>query len=96
MEKLIVSEQDIINSLCVYTARKKQVQPEEVEIELMYGDDYGFSAESWVNGRKQVFIMANIIEALRLWLDEYLNMEPFAAAIELKLDDEQGIIAYIS
>lgn len=96
MEKLIISEQDIINSLCIYTAGKKQVRPEEVEIELMYDDDYGFSAESWVNGRKQVLIKVNIIEALRLWLDEVLNIDPFAAAIELKLDDEQGIIAYIS
>jgi hypothetical protein len=96
METMIISEQDIINSLCVYTARKKQVRPEEVEVELMYDEDYGFSAESWVNGRKQVLITANIIEALRLWLDEFLNMDPFAAAIELKLDDEQGIIAYIS
>lgn len=96
MEKLIISEQDIINSLCIYMAGKKQVRPEEVEIELMYDDDYGFSAESWVNGRKQVLIKVNIIEALRLWLDEVLNIDPFAAAIELKLDDEQGIIAYIS
>lgn len=42
--------------------RKKQVQPQEVEIELMYDDDYGFSAESYVHDRKQVHITLNIIE----------------------------------
>jgi len=95
MERLIISEQDIINSICVYISRKKQVKPEEVEVELMYDDDYGFSAEAFVDGRKQVLITANLIEALRLWLDEFMNEDPYAG-IELKLDDEEGIIALIN
>jgi hypothetical protein len=94
MEKLIISEQDIINAVCVYVSRKKQVKPEEVEVELMYDDDYGFSAEAYVEERKQILIAANLIEALRLWLDEYLNRDPFAG-IELVLDDEEGIIAVV-
>jgi hypothetical protein len=92
MEKLILSEQDIINAICVYISRKKQVKPEEVEVELMYDDDYGFSAEAYVHERKQVLITLNIIEALRLWLEEYLHRDPYVG-INLVLDDEQGIIA---
>lgn len=92
MEKLIIPEQDIINAICVYISRKKQVRPEDVEVELMYDDDYGFSAESYVEGRKQVLIAQNIIEALRLWMDEYLNIDPYIG-INLVLDDEEGIIA---
>ncbi|MFE8700637.1 YxcD family protein [Cytobacillus sp. FJAT-54145] len=95
MEKLIISEQDIINAVCVYISRKKQVKPEDVEVELMYDDDYGFSAETYVDGRKQILIAANLIEALRLWLDEFLNRDPFSG-IKLVLDDEEGIIAIIS
>lgn len=95
MERLIIPEQDIINAVCVYISRKKQVRPEEVEVELMYDDDYGFSAEAYVDGRKQVLIMANLIEALRLWLDEFMNEDPYAG-IKLKLDEEEGIIAAIS
>jgi len=94
MERLIISEQDIVNALCVYIARKKQIKPEEVEIELMYDDDYGFSAEAYANGRKQVLVTINIIEALRMWLDEFLNRDPYSG-IELVLDDEEGIIAVI-
>ncbi|AYA74492.1 DUF2653 domain-containing protein [Bacillus sp. Y1] len=94
MEKLIISEQDIINAVCVYIAKKKQINPEAVEVELMYDDDYGFSAEVFVDDRKQVLITANLIEALRLWLDEYLGRDPYAP-IKLHLDDNEGIIAYI-
>jgi hypothetical protein len=95
MERLRIPEQDIINAVCVYIARKKQVEPTEVEVELMYDDDYGFSAETFVDGRKQVLITINLIEALRLWLDEYLNKDPYSG-IELVLDDEEGIIALVS
>ena len=95
MESLKLSEQEIINSLCMYIAAKRQVSPENVEIELMYDDDYGFSAESHVNGRSQILITANMIEALRFYIEHQLNMDPFAAAIELELDDDEGIIAYV-
>ncbi|WP_453991917.1 YxcD family protein [Bacillus nitroreducens] len=95
MATLILSEQEIINAVCVYTGLKKQVKPEEVEVELMYDDDYGFSAEVYVNDRKQVLIMANLIEAIRLWLGEFLNRDPYAG-IKLILDDEEGIIAHIN
>ena len=94
MEKLVLPEQDIINAICVYVSRKKQIKPEEVEVELIYDVDTGFSAESFWHNRKQVLVMSNIIEALRLWLDEFLNEDPFAG-IKLELDDEAGIVAYI-
>lgn len=95
MERLIISEQDIINAVCIYTARKRQIKPEEVEVELMYDDDYGFSAEVYVGERKQVLTTGNLIEALRLWLDEVLHRDPFAG-IQLVLDDDEGIIAVIN
>jgi hypothetical protein len=94
MAKLVISEQDVINAVCVYTARKRQIKAEAVEVELMYDDDYGFSAEVFVEDRKQVLITANLIEALRLWLDEYLGHDPYAP-IKLHLDEDEGIIAFI-
>ena len=54
MEKLIVSEQDIINSICIHIALQNETKPEEVEVELMYDDEEGFSAEAFVLGQKQV------------------------------------------
>ena len=83
-----------MHCVCI-PSRKKQVKPDEVEVELMYDDDYGFSAEAYVDGRKQVLITVNLIEALRMWLEEYLNRDPYSG-IELVLDDEEGIIAVIN
>ncbi|MFK2825980.1 YxcD family protein [Bacillus sp. B190/17] len=95
MGEIKVSEQEIINALCLHIADKRQISPHEVEIELMFDDDYGFSAEAHVSGRKQILITANIIEALRFWLDTEMGMDPFAAGVELVLDDHEGIIAFI-
>lgn len=95
MGKIKVSEQDIINALCLHIAHKRQITPQEVDIELMYDDDYGFSAEAYVNDRKQVLITANMIEALRYWLETEMSIDPFSAALELVLDDDEGIIAYV-
>jgi len=95
MGKIKISEQDIINALCLHIAHKRQITPQEVDIELMYDDDYGFSAEAYVNDRKQVLITANIIEALRYWLETEMSIDPFSAALELVLDDDEGIIAYV-
>ncbi|CAM3735452.1 YxcD family protein [Mesobacillus zeae] len=94
MAEIVISEQDIVNALCLYTAEKKQVNPDDVGVELMYDDDYGFSAETHVNGRNQILITQNIIEALRMWIDLELGMDPYSG-IELALDDEEGIIAKI-
>jgi hypothetical protein len=93
METIKISEQEIINALCVYIADKRQVSPHDVTVELMYDDEYGFSAEVEVNGRQQILVKANFIEALRLWLDER-GIDPFAARLQLELHDDEGIIAF--
>ncbi|WP_203363627.1 YxcD family protein [Bacillus sp. REN10] len=95
MAKIKISEQDIVNALCLHLAYQKQISPQEVEIELMYDDDYGFSAEAYWAGRKQILATVHMIEALRFWLDQEMNMDPFAAGIELVLDEEEGIIAFV-
>ena len=95
MGKIKIPEQDIVNALCLHIAHKRQITPQEVEIQLLYDDDYGFSAESFINERKQILITSNIIEALRFWLETVMKIDPFSAAIELILHDEEGIIAYI-
>ncbi|KMY52944.1 MULTISPECIES: YxcD family protein [Bacillaceae] len=95
MEQIKITEQDIINALCLYISDKKDVSPYEVEVELLFDDDYGFSAESHVLGRKQILTTVNMIEAIRFWLDTELNVDPFAAGIELVLDEDEGIIAWV-
>lgn len=94
MEEVIIPEQDIVNAICLFLADKKGVSPEDVQVELMYDDDYGFSAEAYVQGRKQVLVESNMIEAVRFWLDTEMKADPFAASLRLSLEDEQGIVVH--
>ena len=96
MAKLKISEQDIINAICLYMADSKRMAPEEIEVELMFDDEaYGFSAEVFFHGRSQIIAHKDMIEALRFWIKRSLDQNPYAG-IELVLDDEEGIIAYVS
>ena len=96
MEKLKLSEQDIINSVCLYAGNQKSLAPEEIEVELQYDDEtYGFSAEIFFTGRNQILAHRDLIEAIRFYLSSQLNRNPYSG-IELVLDDEEGIIAYVS
>ena len=95
MEKLTLFEQDIVNALCEFHARFRNVVADQVEIELMYDDVAGFSAEAFVNGQMDVYNTVNFITALRLYIDEKLGRDSMSARIKLDLHDEDGIIANI-
>ncbi|MEO4052681.1 YxcD family protein [Solibacillus sp. CAU 1738] len=96
MEQITLFEQEIINALCLFHARFKNVQPQDIEVELMYDDLAGFTAEAHVNGQVELYNTVNFITALRLYIDEQLNRDSMGARIVLDLDDEEGIIANIS
>lgn len=94
--EIIIPEQDVINSICLYYAREKHVMPEDVEVELLFDDERGFEAEAHVNGVVTLYSVGNMTSALRIWVEEYLEMDPYATGIRIDLDDEQGIIAYVN
>ncbi|WP_232699675.1 YxcD family protein [Brevibacillus daliensis] len=96
MDTLIVDEQMIVNAICMYMAEKRGIEPASVSVELMWDEDYGFSAEIVANGRDQVLIESNLYEALRKYVSEQWQMNPYSTRVELILDDEQGIIARVS
>lgn len=95
MEKITLYEQEVINALCLFHAKFKNVQPEDVEVELMYDDESGFTAEAYVNGDVQPYNTMNFIIALRYYIDEHLKKDSMSARIVLDLHDEEGIIANI-
>lgn len=96
MEKITISEQVLINAICLHVANKKQIQPQDVTVELMWDEEYGFSAEVFALERKQIFIEINLIEAIRYYLETQMLRNPYSAGIELVLDDAEGIIAYVT
>ncbi|MCM3388369.1 YxcD family protein [Ureibacillus chungkukjangi] len=95
MEKITLSEQEVINALCYFHAKFKKVQPTDVEVELMYDDMAGFTAEAYLNGQMDFYNTVNFITAIRLYLDEKLNRDSISARIMLELHDDAGIIANI-
>lgn len=96
MEKITFSEQLLINAICFHVASKKQIQPQDVEVELMWDEEYGFSAEVFSLGRTQIFIEVNLIEAIRYYLQTQMQRNPYTAGIELVLDEEEGIQAIVT
>lgn len=95
MEKITLSEQDVVNAVCLFQAKFRQVSPAEVEVELMYDDEDGFTAEASVHGQNDFYKTANLIAAIRLYIDEQLNKDSMSARILLNLHDDEGIIANI-
>ena len=95
MEKLTLLEQDLINAVCLFHAKYKNVSPQEIEVELMYDDVAGYSAEAFYNGQLDVYNSVNFITAIRLYIDEQLGRDSMAARITLDIHDEEGMIANI-
>jgi hypothetical protein len=95
METVKLSEQDIVNAICVHIAHKRQIKPEQVSVELMWDEEYGYSAEIWVEDRKQILVESNMVEAIRYWLQNYMQIDPFSAGIEFVLSEQEGIVANI-
>ncbi|MFP3919759.1 YxcD family protein [Lysinibacillus telephonicus] len=95
MEKITLSEQEVINALCLFHAKFRNVEPQAVEVELMYDDASGFTAEAYVNGQMDFYNTVNFITAIRLYIDEQLNRDSISARIVLDLHDDEGIIANI-
>ncbi|MDQ1909318.1 YxcD family protein [Paenibacillus sp. GD4] len=83
-----LSEQDIIDAICIHMASRKQIKPEQVEVELMWDEDHGFSAEVFAEGRSQILIAANILESIERYLLDYRNVRVFRDQIRLGLEDE--------
>ncbi|WP_426453688.1 YxcD family protein [Paenibacillus sp. S-38] len=89
-----LNEQDIINAICLHTAERKGIQPTQVEVQLEYDDDLGFSAEVMAEGRSQILIAANMLEAIERYLFQHQGVRVFRDQIHLRLEDE--IVADIS
>ncbi|WJH34120.1 YxcD family protein [Paenibacillus sp. CC-CFT747] len=83
-----ISEQEIMNAICLNIAERKQIRPTDVEVQLLWDEELGYSAEVTVQGRTQFLIEANMLEAIeRYMLTEY-NQRVFRSQIELDIDEE--------
>lgn len=81
---------EIINAVCYHIAERRGVQPTDVEVQLAWDEEYGFTAELWVNGRSQYIIEANLLESIEQYMFTQYNCRVFRSDIKLDADEETG------
>lgn len=79
---------EIINAICLNIADRRGVQPSDVEVQLAWDEEYGYTAEIWVTGRSQYIIQSNILEALEQYFYTEYQMRVFRSDITLGIDEE--------
>lgn len=95
MAPLIISEQDMINAICLYMSHEKEVEPNEVEVELIYDDEMEteYCAEVTVAHKTEEIQMGKMISALRLWLNLYTDLDGISAGLKLHFSEDDGFYA---
>jgi hypothetical protein len=83
-----LSQQDIMNALCMHIAERKQIKPEQVQVQLLWDEDLGYSAEVLAEGRNQILVEANILEAIERYLLVLWDQRVYRSQISLDIDDE--------
>jgi len=85
---MILSMDEIVNAICIHTAERKGVRPTDVNVELSWEEDTGYTAEVWVNGRSQYLVESNMIEAILRYLHSEYNIRAYREDVRLDLDEE--------
>ncbi|GIP20555.1 MULTISPECIES: YxcD family protein [Paenibacillus] len=85
---MVLSMDEIINAICLHMAQRKSVRPTEVQVELAWDEDTGYTAEVWVGGRSMYLVEANIIEAILLYAHTEYGIRAFREDVTLDLDEE--------
>ncbi|PZD93624.1 DUF2653 domain-containing protein [Paenibacillus sambharensis] len=79
---------EIINAVCLNMADRKRVSPTDVEVQLAWDEEYGYTAEVWVQGRSQYLVEANLLEAIEQYVFRQHGSRVFRSQIKLGLDEE--------
>ncbi len=83
-----LSQDEIVNAICLHMAERKQVRPGDVTVELLWDEETGFSSEVTVGGRSQYLVEANMLEAIERYLLTQYNIRAFRDQIRLDVEDE--------
>ncbi|MFD0958911.1 YxcD family protein [Paenibacillus chungangensis] len=81
---------EIINAVCLHLAERRGVRPTDIEVQLAWDEEYGYTAEVWVTGRSQYLIESNMREAIGQYVFTEYNRRVFPSDIELGVDEDTG------
>lgn len=79
---------EIINAVCLHMADRKGVKPSDVEVQLSWEEQYGFTAEVWTNGRSQYLLESNLLEAIEQYMFKQYDRRVFRSNIKIDADEE--------
>ncbi|KQY94080.1 hypothetical protein ASD24_00490 [Paenibacillus sp. Root52] len=85
---MVLSMDEIVNAICLHMAERKGVRPTDVNVELSWEEDTGYSAEVWIQGRSQFLVESNMIEAILRYLNSEYNIRAYREDVRLDLDEE--------
>lgn len=84
-----LSMDEIVNAICLNLAQRHEVPVESVQVELLYDEDNGFSAEAWVQGRSRFLIEANMKEAIMRYMETQYGRRIYPPQIQLDVDENE-------
>ncbi|MDN8587584.1 YxcD family protein [Paenibacillus sp. 11B] len=85
---MVLSMDEIVNAICIHMAERKGVRPTDVNVELSWEEDTGYSAEVWIQGRSQYLVESNMIEAILRYLHSEYDIRAYRENVRLDLDEE--------
>ncbi|MCR8842868.1 YxcD family protein [Paenibacillus sp. SC116] len=86
---LRLSMDELVNAVCLNMAMRRQVQPSDVEVELCWDEEYGFTAQVWIQGRQQYLVEMNLLEAIEQYAHQHYGHRVFRSDIQLNVNDEE-------
>jgi hypothetical protein len=93
--ELFFNEQDLVDSVCVYTAEKEYARPESIDVNLAFHAALGFSAIANNRGRTRNLNEQELIDAVAVYLRDSHNFNPDQLFIDLRYSESEGITASI-
>ncbi|MCQ6278511.1 DUF2653 family protein [Bacillus sp. EB600] len=93
--ELLFNEQDLVDSVCVYTAAKESNNPESIEADLAYNPSVGFSATANAHGKTRNLNEQDLIDSVAIYLRDYHNFNPDRLLVDLRYTEKEGITASI-
>ncbi|WP_151735164.1 YxcD family protein ['Paenibacillus yunnanensis' Narsing Rao et al. 2020] len=88
MAATVLSMDEIINAVCLHMAERKGVRVQEVQVELSWDEDTGYTAEVWIQGRSQYLVESNLNEAILRYLHSEYGIRAYRENVRLELDEE--------
>jgi hypothetical protein len=93
--ELLFNEQDLVDSVCVYTAAKEYTQPENTDVELTFNPSFGFSATARLLGKTRTLQEQDMIDAVAFYLRDYHNFDPDRLLVDLRFNETEGVTASV-